>query len=76
MADEYFDTLSFSCILPAICFTSYLTLIGNSLFQDEDAFFADYTEAHLKLSELGYLCVLICLALCHVKSSVYFCMLF
>lgn len=75
MADEYFYT-SFSCILPAIGFTSNLILIGNSPIQDEDAFFADYTEAHLKLSELGYLYVLICLPLCHVKSSVYFCMLF
>lgn len=33
----------------------YLKLMfaWQSSFQDEDAFFADYSEAHLKLSELG-----------------------
>jgi hypothetical protein len=28
--------------------------MGVLLFQDEEAFFADYSEAHLALSELGY----------------------
>lgn len=38
-------------ILIAIC----VILLHNLYFlQDEDAFFADYAEAHLKLSELGY----------------------
>ena len=29
-------------------------LLCQHLIQDEEAFFADYAEAHLKLSELGY----------------------
>lgn len=29
------------------------------VLQDEDAFFADYAEAHLKLSELGQVIVLL-----------------
>ncbi|ESQ36109.1 hypothetical protein EUTSA_v10008402mg [Eutrema salsugineum] len=55
----------------AVCILSFFFVFFLSLFfgigiienscclpqceQDEDAFFADYTEAHLKLSELGYL---------------------
>ena len=33
----------------------YLLMVDSSFyFQDEDAFFDDYEEAHMKLSELGY----------------------
>ena len=47
------------CILSFYIFSTYcgyefLLLAWLSCSQDEDAFFADYAEAHLKLSELGY----------------------
>lgn len=44
---SFFFFLLSSCIMCVI-------LIRRPHPQDEDAFFADYAEAHLKLSELGY----------------------
>ncbi|XP_015931273.1 L-ascorbate peroxidase 2, cytosolic-like, partial [Arachis duranensis] len=41
--------------------------------KDEDAFFADYTQAHLKLSELGYLLYLISNLILNFLYTSYMC---
>lgn len=71
------------CQLQATCSLALLLCRPHAekYAEDQDAFFADYVKAHLKLSELGESCFsscmnpvyLVCNAVCGETEQIYVC---